>query len=146
MNTNMNNIEGYDWNLYDERLDSFEDFVLNSFKLYLQMHNVNYVVEELSEDAIPPYYPKLMKDFYRKFAPIDLTVNGIQFIPFPLVFQNTNEDNIFIAIKDDMPLYIDKYLVTDKWDLRIEYMIGDGTVDILGSNIFDFICKLIIEQ
>ena len=75
----------FNWQGYDERLPDYEDFVISGFKL-LCLEGTDNKVTRLSERSIPSYYPRLLKDFYQKCAPVRLAIGDLIFFRYDLAF------------------------------------------------------------
>ena len=100
-------------------------------------------LSKLAASKIPAFYPKLMRDFYLKFAlnePVD--VCGFTVLPYQMVFEfaGGRQDVIPIALKNGRMVYIDRFEGAP-WDLRVRMGVGGGREVVLSENIFTFFGK-----
>lgn len=143
--------ETFNWQEYDERLPEFENLIICNFKL-LCVNGTDNKLAKLPIQSIPSYYPKLLKDFYQKCAPVRLIVGDVIFWRYDLAFELANKVKgqvIPIAYKGKITnsssknfIYIDKNLDGIGYDQRIQLDVGNQKVQILGSNIFTFLARL----
>lgn len=145
--------EEFDWKGYDERLPAFEDLVIAGFKCAC-LNNGNSVTK-LSRNRIPAYYPRLLKDFYQKCAPVRVVIDDLVFFPYEDAFTlaNKSEGKVLpIAFKGKiLPdgqniIYMDKNWNGVGYDPRVQLAVGNQQVRILGSNIFTFIASITYDQ
>ena len=145
--------EEFDWKEYDDRLPAFENFVIAGFK-YACLKNGNSVTT-LSRNRIPAYYPRLLKDFYQKCAPVRVVIDDLVFFSYKEAFTmaNITEGGVLpIAYKGRLLpdlqniIYMDKNLNGVGYDPKIQLAVGNEQVKILGSNIFTFIAGIISDQ
>lgn len=145
--------ENFDWEEYDVRLPEYEDLAIAGFK-YACLNNGNSVVK-LPEDSIPAYYPKLLKDFYQKCAPLRVIIDDLVFFPYEDAFALANQvegKRLPIAFKgkilpgDQNIIYMAKDVNGVGYDPRIRLVIENQKVQILGSNIFTFISNITYDQ
>ena len=142
----------FNWQGYDERLPDYEDFVISGFKL-LCLEGTDNKVTRLSERSIPSYYPRLLKDFYQKCAPVRLIIGDLIFFRYDLAFDladKSGESLLPIAFKGEIVkssiknlVYIGKDWNGYGYDPRVRLDIGNQKDQILGSNIFTFLSGLV---
>lgn len=128
------------WDLFDERLSQYEELCVNLFKTHCYKYHIPCQYNTVKYEQVPAFYPRLMKDFYSLFAPIDdILVGEYRFFSFDLMLRSAKitQDIIAIGKKGNQPVYIDKY-PNGMWDLRIQTPIGNKKVVILEQNIFTF--------
>ena len=78
--------EPFEWQEYDDRVPVFEDLIISIFKMYAVKGTGNKVIE-LPRQSIPAYYPRLLKDFYQKCAPVRLSIGNLTFFPYDHAFE-----------------------------------------------------------
>jgi len=115
----------FNWDIWDDRLDAFEDLLLTMFKntfidtVYSGGHfKTGNQVTTLPRNNIPHFFPRLLKDFYMKCAPINLIIGNIIFYPYSFVFEAAQiKSNVIIIAHYGRPdteniiknaIYIDK--------------------------------------
>lgn len=142
-------MEDFDWKEYDIRLPEFEDLVISIFRTFCTENGNS--VTEISRNSIPKYFPRLVKDFYQKCAPLKLTVGDIEFFSYTQVFELANQTGgkyIPIAHKGEILrggknlIYMDKNINGVDYDPRVQLCLGNQKVMILGTNIFTFISNI----
>lgn len=126
---------------------------LNKLKLVLfdsicKQKCITITTRKVPVDEIPSDIPLSMRNFYSEFAPVNINLHplNIKFLPYEMVFSflydTPSIEFIPIAVKDkNRTIYIDKYS-DGSWDERIQLDVGNGKVQILGEDIFDFMANM----
>ena len=116
------------------------------FKAMCSQHGVPCRTVALPEEVIPQNISARAREFYSKFAPVDITIEAlhVRFLPYYEVFDIIREHSGIIPIalyKEQQIVYIDMY-PDGTWDDRVQLEIGDGRVEVLGTDIFDYLSNL----
>ena len=132
--------EEFDGQEYDDRLPAFENLVIAGFK-YAWLKNGNSVTT-LSRNSILAYYPRLLKDFYQKCAPVRVVIDDLVFFSYEEAFTLANETEgkvLPIAFKGKILsggqniIYMDKNLNGVGYDPKVQLAVGNEQVKILGT-------------
>ena len=109
-------------------------------------YNIPCHVVRLPDEAIPKDLPNSMREFYSHFAPVDINIKTlkIRFFLYKAVFDFLKESSDIIPIalyEGQQMIYMDRH-PDGSWDERIQLEIGDGKAEIVGKDIFDYLCNL----
>ena len=125
------------------------DVSIAIFKAQCACKNIGISTKAVPQSSIPQSIPTLMKEFYARFAPISVKLLNVQFVPYDILLDCIRQDSdlkyIPIAFYNNdyrnQMAYIDRN-ADGSWDYRVQLPIGNGKVQILGQDVFDYLIQL----